>query len=451
MIEKQRRQLLLEGVWVIAGQLFSALGAFLGLRLLTEIVAPQVFGEVVLFSGVVLLANGMAAGPLMQGVLRHYPEAAATNSMNVLRKIVNRYLATLTVVTSLACVLGLAVYSSFSPTNRWLWALVILLVILDVIRQRELTLLSAARHQGTAALWVAADVWARPVSALGMISLLGPTTGAVLLGYVVASCSLIVVFKPWFIGQDPVAHSGQDEAALAQRLLRYSIPLMPLGAIGWISGQADRYIIGLLVGVQEAGLYAAAYGIVSRPFLMAGSAAESWLRPVYYEAVVSGDRVREQRIFGAWWIALTGVCALTIAVFIFWHHEIATLMLAPSYRSVSGLMPWIAVGYGFLAIAQVHERVCYAHNDTKGVFVTESLGGMAALVVTVLAVAQFGISGAAYAVPVYFVLQLIVAMTCARRTARRLSYPERECKPCMDKSEPWKQLCGLSPDNQRLA
>ena len=38
-------RLLREGAWVTAGQLFSVLGTLVGMRVLTESVAPQVFGR----------------------------------------------------------------------------------------------------------------------------------------------------------------------------------------------------------------------------------------------------------------------------------------------------------------------------------------------------------------------------------------------------------------------
>jgi O-antigen/teichoic acid export membrane protein len=134
---QDRRRLLSEGIWVIAGQMFSALGTFFGLRLLTDMVAPHVFGEVVLLSGIVLLANGMAASPLMQGVLRYYPQAVATNSLKALRRIANRYLAILTILTSLVCLLGFLLYSGQFAFNRWLWGVVILMLGLHVIKARQ--------------------------------------------------------------------------------------------------------------------------------------------------------------------------------------------------------------------------------------------------------------------------------------------------------------------------
>jgi O-antigen/teichoic acid export membrane protein len=144
------------------------------------------------------------------------------------------------------------------------------------------------------------------------------------------------------------------------------------------------------------------------------------------------------------------VSACLSAVFVFWHAEIAAVLLSPSYASASGLMPWIAVGYAFLSMAQIYERACYAYNDTKTVFVIESVGGAAALVVTVIAVARFGIFGAAYAVPIYFALQLMVAMYGCRRTRGRLG-TQHEYKSSVEQYGDWKQLCGPSVEGQRVA
>ena len=426
---RAHRRLLTEGTWVFAGHLLSALGALIGLRLLTHLLPPEVFGEVVLVSGIVLLANGLAAGPLMQGLLRYYPEAVARGETGELRRSVNYYLTRSTVLTSVGCILGLAVYGLLAPVNPWFGCLVVLLLILDVVRQRELTYMSAARHQRATALWTAADVWARPVLAIGMISLVGPNAVATLAGYCGASFLLIMVFRRWFVRDgrlDPDSHIHKhilnQDRKVAPDLWKYSLPLMPLGVIGWMAGQADRFVIGGVIGLQEAGLYAAMYGIVSRPFLMASGAVESWLRPVYYEAVVNREREREHRIFRAWGMAMGGVGLMGFALFAIWHRDIASLLLAPAYRSVSWLMPWIALGYGLLLMAQVYERVCYAHHDTRAVFITETVGGVLALAATSFAVYQFELPGAAYAVPVSFGGQLIAALISARRVQRRIRF-----------------------------
>jgi O-antigen/teichoic acid export membrane protein len=441
MNQVDRRRFIAEGAWIIVGQVLSAIGTILGLRLLTALLTPHVFGEVVLVSGIVLLANGIASNPLMQGVLRYYPDSAAANDVAAFRIAINRHLRTLTVLTSVICLVGFLFLSQFTAVNLWLGPLTAALLVVDVLRQRELTLFNASRCQRISAIWIATEAWARPSFACAMIILMGATAVVTLIGYVVASVALFLVFRQWAItGTQNQNHSGIELASTAtpssksiqghggcrssdpglpQALMRYTLPLMPLGVIGWISGQADRYLIGGIIGVEEAGIYAALYGIASRPFLMAAGTLESWLRPLYYQAVSAHAPRQSKRVFLMWLIAIMSVAIVGTVAFSLWHKEIAAVLLARPYRADSWLMPWIAVGYGLLLVAQVYQRVCYAHNETLSVLLTEALGSMVALIVTVYGLKQFGLAGAAYALPLCFGVQLVAALVFARNAERR--------------------------------
>src|SRR5436309_10519624 len=83
---KSKRVILGDGLWVFLGQLLSAIGALVGGRLLTEFIAPEVFGAVSLFLGVILLGSNLTCAPLFQSVLRFYPELASQGNVPVLRE-----------------------------------------------------------------------------------------------------------------------------------------------------------------------------------------------------------------------------------------------------------------------------------------------------------------------------------------------------------------------------
>ena len=435
MTVQTKRNIYGEGIWVGAGQILSALGTLVGLRLLTSLLSPNVFGEVVLLTGIVLLANGLAASPLMQGVLRFYPETVKANQVSALRAVATRFLTRSTLLMIAFCLIGFAICSSWVPVSLWLGPLIVLLLIIEVGRQLELTMLNAARCQRETALWIVLDAWSRPAVAWLMITLMGATAVATIAGYVVASGLLLVWLKSWrrvdhgFNKVEPSSTPGDSRlslsaAGLSTSLMRYSLPLLPLGLIGWLTGQADRYLIGGMVGVKDAGLYAALYGIVSRPFLMAGGILETWIRPIYYEAVAAQEAEQEKKVLYRWIGAVISAAVIGTGVFMLLHREIAMLFLAESYRANASLMPWIASGYGLLMVAQVYGRVCYAHHDTKAVLLSETVGCAVALFTTVYAVSRFGLAGAAYAVPVYFSAQLAFAIFLAHRAEGRRTVTE---------------------------
>jgi O-antigen/teichoic acid export membrane protein len=206
-----------------------------------------------------------------------------------------------------------------------------------------------------------------------------------------------------------------------RNLWSYALPLVPVAAAGWASGLADRYFVGGVLGLAEAGSYAAVYALVSRPFLMLSGVIEQTLRPVYYGAIAAGNSERSRVVLRAWLTlaALGGGIGFALALLL--HEEIAAWLLAEPYRMSAGLMPWIAAGYWLLIISHVFTRICYAHHDTKSVFWIEATGALLAVAVMLPAIRLFGLAGAAMAVPVYFGAQLGLALMLARRSMRHRS------------------------------
>jgi O-antigen/teichoic acid export membrane protein len=422
-IAPSRKRLVGEAVWVFAGQLASALGALVGLRLITEAVPPSVYGSVVLAVGTVALAEGFAVGPLMQAVLRFYPEYASGLGEAALRRIVVGALRQPVLWLSGILLLALGTWSHQAHDGFALGPLCVVLFLVEVVRSVEVTFLNAARKQRVMAQLVAADAWLRPLLAVAAVRLLGAHAVAVVAGYIAGTALSLAGF--YGLSQaDGVARASlrllhDDSAADGKRLWAYARPLVLLPLVGWVMGQADRYIVGVLAGLELAGLYAAIYGLASRPFLMLANGVELTLRQVYYTQVSAGSRAGERRVFLLWLGAVSGAALLLLLAIALLHRQIAALLLAAEYRAHSALMIWIAAGYVLAACTQVVERICYALHDTRGVLLIQAGGAALSLTVTVPMVLAFGIQGAAWAAPIYFGLQLALAASRARCAHRR--------------------------------
>jgi O-antigen/teichoic acid export membrane protein len=302
--------------------------------------------------------------------------------------------------------------------TQWSGAIMALLMIVETMRPMMQSFLSAHALQREMSLWLIADSWLRLVGAALLLMIFPNSPFAVLAGYVIASAILYV--PVWFVlrhgaGRSPITVQPAPQDTTLRAMVRYALPLFPLALTGWVSAQGDRYIIGTIVGVAAAGNYAAIYGLVSRPFLLAAQTIQLTLRPEYYRAVAGGAAAREREIERSW---LRTTAAFSLAgVVLFWllQKPIAMLILAPSYRSYAYLMPWIASGYALLAFDYVYERVCYAYHDTRAVLAIQSVGAVAGIALGIGFVWKFGMPGAAYAVPFYFGLQLLLAMALARQ------------------------------------
>jgi O-antigen/teichoic acid export membrane protein len=189
---------------------------------------------------------------------------------------------------------------------------------------------------------------------------------------------------------------------------------LPLGLLGWISGMSDRYMIGALLSTSDVGLYAAAYSLASRPMLMLGSIIETTLRPLYQIVLIKGDVQQAGRYLRIWLRLVLLGC--TAAMLVTWvgHELIAEWLLDEKYRDVSSMMPWIVGGYSLLLISNVAIRICYANEDTRNIFVIETISTLLAMVISYVFILEVGIWGAAMALPLNYGAKMMLSFWYAR-------------------------------------
>lgn len=405
--------------WVVGGQAATAAGTVLGVRLLTQYIPPATFGTVSLALGVGALALNVACTPLTQAAMHFYPSLAASGSAGELQRSLRKSLQYSAKWALLAIALGGSLFTLVYSGSPAIVVLIALLLICDAWRSTGLALANAARDHKRYALWQSADAWGRPLLATAAVLILGESAPVVLAAYVGASALLIATFALRAGHQSPEtdsrAHQSDSGAQLDSRLWRYAFPLIPLGLISWANGLGDRYIIGGLLSVADTGIYAASYGLASRPLLIISATIELVVRPVYQSAVSAGDHARANRLLLLWFAAITAVGIFVVAATALWRTEIAALLLGPQYRGGADLMPWIAAGYSLLTISYVFERVCYAHARTHSVLLVQACTVTAAVITTTVGTLNWGLIGAAMAIPVYFSVQLTAAVLLAQR------------------------------------
>ena len=413
---------LTDAFWVIFGTAFSAIGTLVGIRILTQFLAPGDYGAVSLAQGLSTLAISLVATPLTQAAIHYYPVLNRGDSTAELLASLRRCFGSAIPWIAVSAVLAAIAYLRWGDGSPNIVLILVLLLASDCWRSANLSLLNAARRHRTYALWVAADASFRPLIAVLAVRALGGSPAVVLGAYVAVSMTLVLVFshrrgKAEFSGVQP--YSPEESAALDKRMWAYALPLIPLGVIGWVSNLGDRYIIGGFLSVADAGVYAAIYGLSSAPFMMAGGTVELALRPIHQAAVARGDQRQSRKMYRVWLATVVAVCGVGVFALAIGHQLIASLLVANAYRHASDLMPWIGLGYAIRSASYVFERMCYAYGQTRRVLLIQSCAVAATLVATPLGVVCLGLKGAAMAVPVYFSVQLAAAVVLARRTIKQ--------------------------------
>ena len=358
---------------------------------------------------------GLLCAPPLQALLRFYPDAEQNNGLHELRRQIVRYLKFGVGIAGIVFVIIGGITASLSYGSFPSFLLLTGVFCVDVIRGYAINIFNASRNQRPIALWMIAESFVRPLAAIILVVILGAHVENILIGYGFASFCIWLLFKNIiFIEANSFPPVGPNQY-LKSDLLKYSLPLVPLAIVGWITSLGDRYIIGGILGPAEVGIYAAGYGLISRPFLMGGGIIEQTLRPLYFEAVSQGsDDAR--KIFNYWLIATIIICAIGCVAVILLKDFISILLLAEKYRVAKDLFPWIAVGYSTLVISHVYEKANYAYKNTRYVLITQSFGAIACILFSIPLAIHYGIKGVAMAIPAYFGVQLIASIITSRRT-----------------------------------
>lgn len=416
--------------WTAGGQVATAIATVLGVRLLTEFVSPATFGVVTLTLGIALLALNTVCIPLTQALVRFYPELAASGDVLRLQRALGLSLRRVALWALAPVAIVALVCLAYYPDSFVLVVLVAMLFACDCARSVDLAFLNAARRHHRYALWVTGDAALRPVAASVAVVWFGESATVVLTGYILVSITLQLVFgtRLGLREQTPATLEPPRAIEIAgteARLWQYALPLIPLGFLAWMNGLADRYIIGGTLSVADAGVYAAAYGLASRPFLSLGQAIELAVRPAYQNAVSAGNRLRAHALFARWLAVICGAGGAGVLVIAIWRNELTSLLLAAPFRQAAALMPWIAGGYALRVLADVFTRVCYAHGRTVLVFLPVLCGSLVGLAATVVGARYWGLTGAAISVPVYFIVQLGASVLAAQATDKRAAAEPR--------------------------
>ena len=305
----KEKQLSGDAFWALLGQLLSAFALLAGTRVLTELVTPDIYGQVALLNGFIALGVALFSYPFICAGMRMLPECLNKQERADLYGVVARLTTRSTVLAIILLVLGGSIYSYIAQRNILLFVLAGILLAVTVRRELGIQLLIGERKQRGASLWQTSDSILRPLLAISLVWWGGAKAEWVLLGYILASMLSNAV---WARIHGAKADNSM-RPAIARNFRRdvwaYALPLIPMELIFWVNGLGDRYVIGYFMTAAEVGLYAATYMIINEAFNRSAMVLLRIFQPVYFQSC-SLNQSREG--FRVLWIWIACVFALGV-------------------------------------------------------------------------------------------------------------------------------------------
>src|SRR5437773_9133697 len=231
---------------------------------------------------------------------------------------------------------------------------------------------------------------------LMLIRLFGQSAEWPLAGYAAAQliAALIVIpalrcgYRLWPIDREIVSHA-----------LRYGIPLIVGGGLGWVGLNASRFIVNEMAGVAAAGLFAVGYGLGQRAAAVAAMLVTAAAFPLAVRTMEQGGSRAAMRQLADNSALLVAILAPSLAGIFMLRAEIVHLLIAPPFQQVTLAILPLATLSGAIRNLRAHfgDQVFLLHNRTRWMMVIAAIDASLTVIFSAIGFHYWGLAGAAAA------------------------------------------------------
>ncbi|MBU6462972.1 MAG: lipopolysaccharide biosynthesis protein [Bradyrhizobium sp.] len=205
------------------------------------------------------------------------------------------------------------------------------------------------------------------------------------------------------------------DRVIVSQALRYGLPLIIGGALGWIGLNAPRFIVNQVSGVAAAGLFAVGYGLGQRAATFAAMLVTTAAFPL---AVKSMERhgasvaMRQLADNSALLIAILAPC---IAGIFMLRREFVHLLIAPPFQEVTLAVLPLSVLAGSIRSLRAHfiDQTFLLHNRTGLLATISAVDAALTVLLSFIFIRYWELSGGAGATVVAALVAAIASFTIA--------------------------------------
>lgn len=412
------KRLAKEGSWIIAGQIAVVAGSLVLVRVLTEYLAPDQYGQLALGLTVAGLVNQVVLGGIGVGIGRFYSIAAEKQDLGGYLHATRHLLA---YATAAVVVIGLILIASlyWLGYSQWidLAAAALVFSVLSGYNSTLSGIQNAARQRAIVAFHGGLDAWLKILLAMGVVLWLGASSTAVVIGYACSSV-LITVSQLIFLRRTiPQQHTPiPNRQQWIPQIWAYSLPFTTWGAFTWMQQVSDRWALKAFATTSDVGQYAVLFQLGFTPIALITGMAMSFLGPIMYQR--SGDatdHVRNSNVHQLGWrmahlsliVTLLGF-ATTFAL----HEWFFGLLVASEYRGGSYLLPWVVLAGGIFSAGQILALKLMSEMKSSAMTTAKIVTALIGILLNVIGAALAGMQGVVGAVVafsgIYFVWMAVL-------------------------------------------
>ena len=405
-----------EAGWVLAGQILAFLGGVVGIKLLTNLMPPEGYGELALGITIAGIVNMFLFGPLAQVVVRYYSICREQGTLDAYSRILtglHRKAIYLLIGVSVPVIVLVGI--AFGISWAVLVAVALIFSIPSGLQGSIQSLLGALRDRRAAAMTQGADSWLRLGLGAMFVALVAPNGFWALIGYIFGSLIVLLiqfkVIRRHNFGTSARTTPVELDAMRRAEMLGYALPFVAFATMSSIGQYADRWLLLGSGGANDVGIYAALYQIASAPVVFLMSVAMQLVIPVVFGRV--GDLSSQLRLQGgrgllSRTLLMIGFVylALTLITY-FWAEQLVTLLTNSEYARQANVLWLLVLALSLYNLTQYMTVLGFSMNRPKAYFWPKLGHAITLLVTGMLLVRVYGIAGMVYALVISAIVHIV--------------------------------------------
>lgn len=415
-------QLKQEMAWILFGQALSFVGGFVGIKVLTNTMGPDGYGQLALGLSIAGLFNLFIYGPIANVVARFYSVYRERETLGVFFAVLKRTHKVLAVV--------LAASSLVAGGICWLlagreWGLLIAIAslygIVSGINASYISLQSAVRDRKVVALHQGADVWFRIGLAIIFLLLFENSGYTALIGYLVGTL-FVTASQNAFVQRKTLLQDswrGKDESMSSSTLKEfseYASSFVVFAGFAAVSMYADRWVLQGLYGESTVGIYAAIYQIAAAPVNLLFTMINQLMVPIIFEragALISTEQADSSDSLVRSTVLMSGSVALLLALVAFYFGDsIVGLLTNPTFVVHYQILWVVVLGLSVFNVGQLFALKGLSRNKPKIYIWPKGIQALSFLILAYLGAQVLDLMGVAVALcgsSVLYVALVLVA------------------------------------------
>lgn len=232
--------------------------------------------------------------------------------------------------------------------------------------------------------------------------------------YIAANVGLFTAIVVMTVGSNFFHHIHfkiENDKAIKRECLSYCIPTVFTALAWWINSSLDKYFVSGLCGVAANGIYSIAYKIPTILGVFQTIFSQAWT----LSAIKEFDREDKDGFFGNTYSMYNSMMVLITAAIMFFNIPLSKILYANEFYGAWKYVPMLLISSLFSAMAGYLGSIFSAVMDTKTCAYSTIASALVNTALNAILIPSIGITGAAVATVIAYVVAWAVRMVVSRR------------------------------------